>query len=191
MGICMLKKQQAFLLDKWSRNQILRNTEPHSRQPQGKCIPNAEHGARNKVGHLSPAFSPLSPLHCLMDIMHACVSHFAQSYLTLCNPLDYSPHSSYIHEILQARILEWVAMPSSRGFSQTRDWTQVSCIAGRFFTIWTTREAIIIIIAITIYRVAQTAVRQMNEWFPFGDSQQWLYLCDFELFTWTIASNKQ
>ena len=43
--------------------------------------------------------------------------------------------------ILQARILEWVAMPSSRGSSQPRDWTQVSCSVGRFFTIWSTREA--------------------------------------------------
>ena len=171
LGICMLKKQQALLLDKWSRNQILRNTEPHSRQPQGKCIPSAKHGARNKIGHLTPAFSPSSPLHCLMDIIYACVSHVAQSCLTLCNPLDCSPPGSSVHGMLQARILEWVAMPSSRGSSQPRDWTQVSCIAGRFFTIWMTREAIIIIIAITIYRVAQTAVRQMNEWFPFSDSQ--------------------
>ena len=43
--------------------------------------------------------------------------------------------------ILQAIILEWVAMPSSRGSSQPRDQTQVSLIEGRFFTIWTTREA--------------------------------------------------
>ena len=43
--------------------------------------------------------------------------------------------------ILQARILEWVAMPSSRGPSQLRDWTQVSHIVGAFSTIWVTREA--------------------------------------------------
>ena len=43
--------------------------------------------------------------------------------------------------ILQARILEWVSMPSSRGFCQPRDQTQVSIIAGRFFTVWGTREA--------------------------------------------------
>ena len=43
--------------------------------------------------------------------------------------------------ILQARILEWVTMPSSRGSSQPRDWTQVSRIAGGFFTVWATREA--------------------------------------------------
>ena len=43
--------------------------------------------------------------------------------------------------ILQARTLEWVAMPSSRGSSQSRDWTQISRIAGRFFLVWATREA--------------------------------------------------
>ena len=46
-----------------------------------------------------------------------------------------------VHGILQARILEWVAFPSSRGYSQPRDQTQVSRIAGRFFTSWAKREA--------------------------------------------------
>ena len=59
-----------------------------------------------------------------------------QSCLTLCDPMDYT-----VHWILQARILEWVAFPFSRGSSQPRDWTQVSLIAGRFFTNWTIREA--------------------------------------------------
>ena len=65
----------------------------------------------------------------------------AQSCLTLCIPLDCSPPGSSVHGILQARILEWVAMPSSRGSSQLRDQTQVSHIAGGFFTIWAIREA--------------------------------------------------
>ena len=43
--------------------------------------------------------------------------------------------------ILQAKILEWLAMPSSRGSSKPRDQTQVSCTAGRFFTVWATRKA--------------------------------------------------
>ena len=55
--------------------------------------------------------------------------------------MDCSPPGSSVHGILQARILEWVAMPSSRGSSRPRDWTQVSCIARGFFTIWATREA--------------------------------------------------
>ena len=60
----------------------------------------------------------------------------AQSCLTLRNPTDYT-----VHGILQARILEWVAFPFSRGSSQPRDWILVSHIAGRFFTIWATQEA--------------------------------------------------
>ena len=52
----------------------------------------------------------------------------AQSCLTLCDPMDYT-----VHGILQARILEWVAIPFSRGSSQSRDRTQVSGIAGGFF----------------------------------------------------------
>ena len=56
--------------------------------------------------------------------------------LTLCNPMDYT-----VHEILQTRILEWVAFPFPRGSSQPRDQTQVSCIAAEFLTSCTTKEA--------------------------------------------------
>ena len=59
-----------------------------------------------------------------------------QLCLTLWDPMDYSPPGSSVHGILQARILEWVAMPSSGGSSQPRDWTRISCTAGRFFTFW-------------------------------------------------------
>ena len=61
----------------------------------------------------------------------------AQSCPTLCHPMDCSPPGSSAHGILQAIILEWVAMPSSRGSSQPWDWNHVSCsscIAGRFLT---------------------------------------------------------
>jgi len=58
-----------------------------------------------------------------------------QSCLALFQPMDCSLPGSSVHGILQARILQWVAMPSSRGSSQPRDQTQVSCIAGKFFTI--------------------------------------------------------
>ena len=60
---------------------------------------------------------------------------------TLCDPMDCSPLGSSVHGISQARILEWVAIPFYRGSSQHRDQTQVSCIAGRFFTTSTTWEA--------------------------------------------------
>ena len=56
-----------------------------------------------------------------------------------------------VHGILQARRLEWVAFPFSRGSSQPRDWTQVSRIAGRFFTSWATREAQELINQMTIF----------------------------------------
>ena len=58
-----------------------------------------------------------------------------QLCLTLCDPMNY-----IVHGILQARILEWVAFPFSRVSSQPKDQTQVSHIAGRFFTSWATRE---------------------------------------------------
>ena len=58
-----------------------------------------------------------------------------QSCPTLCNLMDYGPLGSSVHGILQARILEWVAMLSFRGFSQPRDQTQVSNISSRLFII--------------------------------------------------------
>ena len=69
------------------------------------------------------------------------VVQFAKLYRTLCEPMDCSPPGSSVHGILQTRIVEWVAIPFSRGSSRPRDQTQVYCIAGRFFTIWATREA--------------------------------------------------
>ena len=58
-----------------------------------------------------------------------------QLCLTLCDPMNYT-----VHGILQATILEWVAVPFSRGSSPPRGWTQVSHISGQFFTSWATRE---------------------------------------------------
>ena len=60
---------------------------------------------------------------------------------TLCHPMNCSTPGSSVHGILQARILEWVAVPFSKGSSQPRNWTGVSCIASRFFTNWAIREA--------------------------------------------------
>ena len=59
----------------------------------------------------------------------------AQLCLALCNPMDCSPLASSVHVIFQARILKWVAIPFSRGSSRPKDRTQVSCIAGKFFTV--------------------------------------------------------
>ena len=68
-------------------------------------------------------------------------SEVAQSCLTLCNPMDCSLPGSSLHGILQARILQWVAI-SFRGSSWLRDRTWVSCSAGRRFNLWATREAL-------------------------------------------------
>ena len=65
----------------------------------------------------------------------------AKSYPTLCDPMNCSPLGYSVHGISQARILEWVPIPFSRGSSWPRDWTRGSSIAGGFFTIWAIREA--------------------------------------------------
>ena len=57
----------------------------------------------------------------------------SQSCPTVCDPIDCGPQCSSVHGILQARILEWVAIPFSKGSSWPRDWTQVSRIAGRLY----------------------------------------------------------
>ena len=73
------------------------------------------------------------------------------------------PPGSSVHGISQTRILEWVAMPSSScGSSRPRDWTQVSYIADRFFTIWTTREDL------------NFNLRDLNQWFNYFGSHSLL-----------------
>ena len=80
--------------------------------------------------------------HITMWISRENESEVAQSCLTLCDPKDCNLPGSSAHGIFQARILEWVAISFSRGSSQLRDQTWVSCIAGRCFTIWATKEAL-------------------------------------------------
>ena len=58
-----------------------------------------------------------------------------QSCLIVCDTMDCSPTGSSVHGIFQARILEWFAIPFSKGSSRPRDQTDVFCIAGRFFTV--------------------------------------------------------
>ena len=66
----------------------------------------------------------------------------AQSCLTLCDPKDSSPPGSSVHGILQARILEWIAIPFSRGSSWPRDWTRVSCIARQILYLLSYRQVL-------------------------------------------------
>ena len=73
-----------------------------------------------------------------MALGKVCIS---QLCLTICNPMDCSPPDSSLHGILQARILEWLAISFSRRSPGPRDWTHVSHITGRFFSIWATKFA--------------------------------------------------
>ena len=57
-----------------------------------------------------------------------------------CDPVDCIPPGSSVHAIFQARILEWIDILSSGKYSQSRDQTCISCIAGGFLTVWATRE---------------------------------------------------
>ena len=86
---------------------------------------------QNLILHFKVIFLSSLYLHfldILIIIFHEVKVKVAQSCLTLCDPKDY-----IVHGILQAKILEWVAFPFTRGSSQPRDWTQVSHIAGSFF----------------------------------------------------------
>ena len=89
--------------------------------------------------------SPLVPtaLTSPLNVLWHLVSNSLMKWSESCSVVSKSlrPHNYTVHGTLQARILEWVDFPFSRGSSQPRDQTQVSHIAGGFFTSWATREA--------------------------------------------------
>ena len=80
-----------------------------------------------------------------------CCCLVAKSWPTLCDPLDCSSPRTSVHGILQARILEWVAISFSSGSSQPRDWTCVSCFVRQILYHWTTREALNKCVVTTYY----------------------------------------
>ena len=79
----------------------------------------------------------------------------SRSVVTLCSIMNYSPPGFCVHGILQETLLEWVAIPFFRRSFQPRDQTDISCIAGRFFTVGVTREAQINLSAIFICNEAK------------------------------------
>ena len=94
---------------------------------------------RNKPdNHRLAGFFSLGALSCVFDGGGGLL---AKLFWFFWDPLDYSPPGSFVHRILQARTLEYVAISFSRGSSWPRDQIRVSCIADGFFTDWASREA--------------------------------------------------
>ena len=98
----------------------------------------------------APEFSWASPLFSILISVnfsfwqHLKSENVSRSVISnsYCDPMDCSPPGSSVHGILQARILEWAYISFSRGSSWPKDWTQLSCLASKFFTIWVTGEAL-------------------------------------------------
>ena len=110
-----------------------------------KMLESAEQGRSREGGcHEKVVQSPLGRLSPVSWLSLKVKVLVAQSCPTLWDTMGCSPPGSSVHGILQARILGWVAMSSSRGSSWPRNQTQVSRIIGGFFTIWATREALAI-----------------------------------------------
>ena len=106
------------------------------------CMSSVENCLFISFAHFKNQFFLLLSLNCLCSlyIMDWLACKVAQSCPALCNPIDCSLPGSSIHGIFQARVLEWVAISFSRGCSQPRYQTWVSCIAGKFYTVRVTRE---------------------------------------------------
>ena len=100
----------------------------------------------------------------------------AQSCLIFCNSMDCRPSGSFVHVILQARMLEWVASPFSKGSSQPRDGTHISCIADRFFTICKWGKPPYVTIGSSIYAI-ETAFGTLLSLCPYHQSSIFLHPC--------------
>ena len=82
----------------------------------------------------------MKPIRNIFETYKVYISEVAELCLTFCDPMEYSLPGSSLHEILQARVLEWGAISLSRGSSRPRDRTQVSRIPGRGFNLWAITE---------------------------------------------------
>ena len=112
--------------------------------------------------------------------------------------MDSSPPGSSRHRILQARILEWVAIPFSRGFSWPRDQILVSCIAGRFFTIWATSwhfKMMIFFIFAQLMRYPLIELLHLSSLLQMPKTVEWLteffgnFLCSYKMISFNDPLN--
>ena len=128
--------------------------------PQGSVISQEEISfhikmhENNNINLMSSQVEELNIVRCI-DCLNSSKGSQSLSPVWLCDPTDCSLPVSFVHGILQARILECIAIPSSRRSSQSGDWTLVSSIAGRFFTIWATGKS---------YENKGRAFHKMKEW---------------------------
>ena len=116
---------------------------------EGKGYPLQYSGLENSmdcmVHRVAKSHTRLSDFHfhfkesTLKSLLESCL--VTKSSLIPCDPIDCSPPSCSVHGISQVRILEWVAIPFSRGSSTPWDQTRVSCIVNGLFTVWATKEA--------------------------------------------------
>ena len=119
-----------------------------------------------------------------------------QSCLTLCDPMDCSRSS--VHGIFQAIVLEWIAISFSRGSSQPRDRTQVSCIVDRCFTVWATREVYqrLVFVFVFVFKALKNQSNKLSA-ITHGQHQFRLtehasctsYLCKVHITAWELASS--
>ena len=110
----------------------------------------------------------------------------AQSCPTLCKPVDCNPpgKAEDVQGLLQARTLEWVAISFSRGSSWPRGQTQASCIAGRFFIIWATREAEACWRTILFVWLSKMSLHPLSSYYPYEFSSHIAWqLLSFPSFT--------
>ena len=114
----------------------------------------------------------------------------AQLCLTLCDPMDCSPPGSSVNGILQARILEWAAISSSRGSSWPRDWTCISCIGWRILYYWAT-EASSVWMPVSFQMLTNRNVDLSPSWVHFFGGQLPVtptLLCKMGMNKWEPAS---
>ena len=140
------KDTHSLNVKRWKK--ILRESENQKNQAYIRQNRLSENAARDKEGHYitirasihqedkttvniyKPNIRAFKYIKQILTGLMCLTWLVAQPCPTICNPVDCSPQGSSVCEILQARILEWVALSFSRVPSQPRDWTQVSCIAG-------------------------------------------------------------
>ena len=130
----------------WPQVKNRGGTQPH---------PSTEHWIKDLLSKAPPIRTrssfplslslPSGSFHNPLILIHQRVkwSEVTQLCQTLCDPMDCSLPGSSAYGIFQAIVLEWIAISFSRGSSPPRDWTRVSHIVGRCFTVWATREVLI------------------------------------------------